>query len=95
MDRSAWLQEKRRLTEERYDTLWAPIYDGHWGATISPTHRQCLSRFLGLCPAHGLILDAACGTGKYWPMILARGHRERLCRRPAAGIARGIWRSGT
>lgn len=34
MDRSAWLKEKRRLAEERFDTLWAPIYDEDWGATL-------------------------------------------------------------
>jgi SAM-dependent methyltransferase len=28
---------------------------------------------LGLCPPQGLVLDAACGTGKYWPLILASG----------------------
>jgi len=73
MDRAAWLEEKRRSAEERYDTLWAPIYDENWGATIDPTHQQFLNRFLGLCPPQGLVLDAACGTGKYWPMILASG----------------------
>jgi len=73
MDRSAWLKEKRRSAEERYDALFAPIYDENWGATIAPTHQQFFSRFLGLCPPHGLILDAACGTGKYWPLILASG----------------------
>jgi SAM-dependent methyltransferase len=72
MDRSAWLKEQRRLTEEQEDTLYAPIYDENWGA-IDPTHQQFFNRFLGLCPPQGLILDAACGTGKYWPMILASG----------------------
>ena len=24
-------------------------------------------------PPHSNVLDAACGTGKYWPMLLARG----------------------
>jgi SAM-dependent methyltransferase len=73
MDRSAWLKEQRRLAEEEEDTLYAPIYDENWGASIDPTHQQFFNRFLGLCPPHSLILDAACGTGKYWPMILASG----------------------
>jgi SAM-dependent methyltransferase len=72
VDRSAWLKERRRLAEEQEDTLYAPIYDENWGA-IAPTHRQFVNRFLGLCPPHGLILDAACGTGKYWPLLLASG----------------------
>ena len=73
MDRSDWLKEKRRSGEERYDALFAPIYDENWGATLALTHQQCLNRFLGLCPPQGLLLDAGCGTGKYWPMILASG----------------------
>src|SRR6266699_3595982 len=32
-----------------------------------------LVRFLDLCPEGGALLDAACGTGKYWPILLARG----------------------
>ena len=72
MDRAAWLKEQRRLTEEQDDTIYAPIYDKNWG-DIDPTHQQFFNRFLGLCPPQGRILDAACGTGKYWPMILASG----------------------
>ena len=73
MDRAAWLKEKRRLAEERMDALWSPIYDQNWGATIDPTHEQFLHRFLGMCPPQAIVLDAACGTGKYWPSILASG----------------------
>ena len=73
MDRSDWFKEKRRLAEERMDTLFAPIYDENWGASIDPTHQRMMNRFLSLCPPHGRILDAACGTGKYWSMILASG----------------------
>jgi SAM-dependent methyltransferase len=73
MDRNDWLKERRRLAEERMDTIFAPIYDQHWGAVIAPTHARMLSRFLELCPPGCTILDAACGTGKYWQMILASG----------------------
>lgn len=72
MDRLAWLQKQRRLAEQHEDTIYAPIYDENWGE-IEPLHEHFFNRFLGLCPPHGLILDAACGTGKYWPMILASG----------------------
>lgn len=71
MDRSIWLQEIRRVTEEQ-ETLLAPTYDEHWG-DIAPLHRQCFEHFLSLCPPHSHLLDAACGTGKYWPLILASG----------------------
>jgi SAM-dependent methyltransferase len=72
MDRPDWLREKRRSTQELYD-LFAPIYDEHRGTTISPTHARFFSRFLDACPPRALILDAACGTGKYWALILASG----------------------
>jgi SAM-dependent methyltransferase len=44
----------------------------NWGS-IATSHRQMLERFLDLCPEGGALLDAACGTGKYWPILLARG----------------------
>jgi SAM-dependent methyltransferase len=76
MDRLAWLREKRRLAGERYDTLFAPTYDEQWGH-INATYRRMLSRFLDLCPPGCTVLDAACGTGKYWPLILASGRAVR------------------
>lgn len=72
-DRTTWLKEKRRLTEKRMDTLWAPIYDQYWGVTIDPTHEQFFQRFLKVCPHQANVLDAACGTGKYWALILDSG----------------------
>jgi SAM-dependent methyltransferase len=48
------------------------MYDAHWGATTAPLHRHMVERFLDLCPAPARILDAACGTGKYWPLLLGR-----------------------
>lgn len=72
MNRTDWLREQRRLAEEHEDNIYAPIYDQNWGE-IDPLHERFFSRFLGLCPPRGLVLDAACGTGKYWPMILASG----------------------
>jgi SAM-dependent methyltransferase len=73
MDRQAWIKEKRRGAEERMDTLWAPAYDERWGNYSNDSHRAMLGRFLALCPPSATILDAACGTGKYWPMILESG----------------------
>ncbi len=72
MDRSTWLKQRRRLNEAQEDTIYAPIYDDNWGI-ITSTHQEFLNRFLSLCPPHGHILDAPCGTGKYWPLILASG----------------------
>ena len=56
------------------DTLFAPTYDEQW-STIDPTHRGMVERFLTLLLARSRILDAACGTGKYFPMLLADGHQ--------------------
>ena len=71
MDRSAWLREIRKSSEAQ-ETLAASGYDDQWGA-VAPTHQRFFERFLDLCPPGGRILDAACGTGKYWPLILASG----------------------
>jgi SAM-dependent methyltransferase len=73
MQRTDWLKEKRRRCEERMDTIFAPIYDQDWGSYINDTHRQFLGHLLNLTPSHGTILDAACGTGKYWSLILETG----------------------
>lgn len=74
MNRLEWLRERRWINEERMDTLFAPIYDTHWGSYINPTHQHMLNRFLTACPSNAHILDAACGTGKYWGVILDHGY---------------------
>ena len=71
MDRSVWLKEIRRFLEEQ-ESLLAHRYDEFWGK-IAPLHQQCFERFLSLCLPQGRLLDAACGTGKYWSLILASG----------------------
>ena len=76
MDRATWIREKRRLAEVRMDTLFAHNYDEGWGH-INPSHREFMTQFLGLCPPDCTILDVACGTGKYWGMILESGRSVR------------------
>jgi len=75
MNRQDWLIKRRRIIAERYDRLWAPIYDDNWGATIDPLHQRFVTQLASACPETGSILDAACGTGKYWPILLASGRR--------------------
>ena len=75
MDRTAWLWERRRLAEERYDTLHAPAYDQQEWAVIAPTHRRYVAKLMERCPPGGRVLDAACGTGKYFAVILEAGRR--------------------
>lgn len=74
MERAAWIRERRRIHEERMDMLFAPIYDEHWGGHINPTHQHMVERFLALLPSRAHVLDAACGTGKYWPLLLRASH---------------------
>jgi SAM-dependent methyltransferase len=71
LDRAAWLQRLRRLNEEQENAL-APVFDAKWG-DIEPTHRAFVDRFLTMLPPGGRVLDAACGTGKYFPLVLAGG----------------------
>ena len=75
MNRQEWLKARRRITEQRYDRLWAPIYDENWGGEIDPLHQRLVTQIVNTCPPGGTILDAACGTGKYWPILLASGRK--------------------
>ena len=68
------MAERRAVTVHRYDTLHSPHYDEHWG-TVSPSHAAFVARLAGIVRQGGEVLDAACGTGKYWPALLAAGLR--------------------
>jgi 2-polyprenyl-3-methyl-5-hydroxy-6-metoxy-1,4-benzoquinol methylase len=70
-ERAACLRNLRRVNEQQEDTL-APVFDVRWGA-IEDTHRVFVERFLSKVPPHGRVLDAACGTGKYFPIVLTSG----------------------
>lgn len=74
MDRNDWIKEQRREAEERYDTLWAPLYNEKWGVYSNATHQQFIQKFLRLLPGPSTILDAACGAGRYMSMLLEKGH---------------------
>src|SRR5688572_17933675 len=68
-DRRAFLDARRATSRERYDTLHADRYDESWGE-VAPSHSAALAATLARTRAAGTVLDAACGTGKYWPLIL-------------------------
>jgi SAM-dependent methyltransferase len=72
-DRGAWLRDLRRVNERQEDAL-ADDFDAQYGE-IEPTHQAFIERFLAGLPPDGRVLDAACGTGKYFPMVLASGRR--------------------
>jgi SAM-dependent methyltransferase len=72
-ERRAWLRDLRRVDERQEDDL-AGEFDAQWGE-IEPMHHTFVGRFLSRLPPDGRVLDAACGTGKYFPMVLASGRR--------------------
>jgi len=55
------------------DTVHAPGYDARWGSYINRTHRECVEALIARLPRGSTVLDAACGTGKYWEMLQAAG----------------------
>jgi ubiquinone/menaquinone biosynthesis C-methylase UbiE len=63
----------RRDCEEQYDRE-APFYDREGGVYSNITHQQFIQEFLGLVPQNSRILDAACGSGRYLPILLEKGH---------------------
>jgi ubiquinone/menaquinone biosynthesis C-methylase UbiE len=74
VDRAAWLRERRQTTEERHDAIHAFTYDDEYGE-IGETHRRFVAGLVERCPPGGTVLDAACGTGKYFVMVLDAGRR--------------------
>lgn len=74
MNRLEWIKEKRKMAERRYDTIFATNYDNNWGQ-IEEIHKKNLLHLLSLIPDGGTILDAACGTGKYWAIITAKRYK--------------------
>jgi cyclopropane fatty-acyl-phospholipid synthase-like methyltransferase len=71
-ERRAFLDACRTTSRERYDTIHAARYDEDWGL-LAASHVAALDALLSRTRPGGTILDAACGTGKYWPGIQASG----------------------
>jgi SAM-dependent methyltransferase len=72
MDRPTWLDQRRAAVLASYDEE-APVYDDHGYPTR--TQQDWVARLLRACPAAATILDAPCGTGRYFSMVTAAGHR--------------------
>jgi SAM-dependent methyltransferase len=73
VERRAWLDERRAVVEEDY-TRTAGTYDVG-DIPMTPTHRHFVSRLLDTCPPGGTVLDAPCGTGKYFGLVRDVGRR--------------------
>lgn len=69
--RQALVRNLRRVNEHQNDGL-ADGFDATWGE-IEDDHRAFVERFLSELPAGGKVLDAPCGTGKYFGMVLESG----------------------
>jgi cyclopropane fatty-acyl-phospholipid synthase-like methyltransferase len=70
--RAAWLADRRRAVVAWYDA-GAPDYDTN--EYPSATQRAWVSRLMARLAPNSLVLDAPCGTGKYFPLVIAAGHR--------------------
>jgi ubiquinone/menaquinone biosynthesis C-methylase UbiE len=85
VDRAAWLRNLRRVSEQQEDAL-APVYDANWGE-IEPTHRTFVELFLSKLPPGGRVLDAACGTGRFFGMVLDSGRSVHGVDQAGASLA--------
>lgn len=84
MDRQTWLGQRRAVVLACYDQE-APTYDDHGYPTQS--QQDWVARLLRACPAAAKILDAPCGTGRYFSMVAAAGHRVFGADQSAAMLA--------
>ena len=64
----------------------AADYDDQWGE-IDHTHRAFVERFLSLLLPGGKVLDSPCGTGKYFPVVIASGRSLRGVDHAGAALA--------
>jgi SAM-dependent methyltransferase len=72
MERQKWLAERRAALAAAYDAETAAYDDERHPWDMQ---REWVARVLGLIPPGGTVLDAPCGTGKYFAMLAAAGHR--------------------
>jgi SAM-dependent methyltransferase len=72
MERQVWLAERRAALVAGYDAEAAAYGDDEYPWDMQ---REWVSRVLRLIPSGGMVLDAPCGTGKYFPMLAAAGIR--------------------
>ena len=73
MDRTDWLRERRASVEADYTRDAATYDDGY--DPVTPVHRRFVERLIETTPEGGTILDAPCGTGPYFGLILAAGRQ--------------------
>jgi HSP90 family molecular chaperone len=83
MNRTDWLKQIRRETEERYTTIWAPFYGEKWGLYENTVHREFLQKLLGFLPEHAAhsrqdcLRSMASGRMKMFTITTRPSHRSR------------------
>ncbi len=85
MERQVWLAERRAALVAAYDAEAATYGDEEYPWDMQ---REWVARVLRLIPPGGTVLDAACGTGKYFAMLAAAGHRVAGADQSAGMLAR-------
>jgi ubiquinone/menaquinone biosynthesis C-methylase UbiE len=70
--RRAWLAERRAAVVADYDDD-APTYDDE--EYTAEVQARFVQRLAETCPPGGLVLDAPCGTGRYFAIVSAAGRR--------------------
>jgi len=72
MDRRAWIDERRAAVVADYDA-GAEGYDAD--PYPNDIQQQWVRKLLATCPVDGVVLDAPCGTGRYFPIVAESGRR--------------------
>jgi SAM-dependent methyltransferase len=72
LTRDDWLRDRRAAVTAQYDAE-APTYDEDLYPATS--HPAFVERLLATCPPGGIVLDAPCGTGRYFELVRASGRR--------------------
>jgi SAM-dependent methyltransferase len=72
MERQVWLAERRAALVAGYDAEAATYDDEEYPWDMQ---REWVARVLRLIRSGATVLDAPCGTGKYFPMLAAAGVR--------------------
>jgi SAM-dependent methyltransferase len=85
MERGVWLAERRAALVVGWDAEAAAYGDDEYPWDVQ---REWVARVLRLIPAGGMVLDAPCGTGKYFPMLAAAGVRVVGADQSAGMLAR-------
>lgn len=97
--RRSWLAERRAVVLAQYDEE-APAYDEHEYPV--PLHERFVRRLVDTCPPGGVVLDAPCGTGRWFAIVTGAGRRVvgidqspgMLAQARARGLAESLEQAG-